>query len=256
MRPENASRRAFCPIRTRRAGALVAGVLSVTIGMSGCAVTNAINAAHAVVDAARNLKGLESEIQKGEKVSYEASYKSTGGSSTPATVTFAQAPGGKYAYMTPSSGSTGGTDFVANGKDEYTCSQSGSGASWSCTESPESSTSSIDADPFYAMTGAYYYSIIEGLSVVAAVAGFKVTNSTTTVNGISLRCVAVKGKSNGQTEDDEWCVTSDGILGLVKDTSSESSDNSAFTITRLTRNPPASVFNPPKGASVTSQASS
>ena len=152
----------------------------------------------------------------------------------------------------PSSNGSGGTDFSANGKNQYDCTQASSGGAWSCVESAQpANTSGFNGDPFYIYTGAYYYTIIESLSVVAALAGYKVTNSTTHVSGISLKCVAFSGKSNGVSQNDKWCVTKDGILGLVKDTSSNSGDNSSFEITGLNRSPSSSIFQPPKGASIT-----
>ncbi|HTW06519.1 MAG TPA: hypothetical protein VME46_03360, partial [Acidimicrobiales bacterium] len=56
---------------------------------------------------------------------------------------------------------------------------------------------------------------------------------------------------NGTTYDDEWCVTSQGILGLVKQSGSNSSDNSSFEIQSLNTNPSESIFKPPSGATVT-----
>ena len=155
--------------------------------------------------------------------------------------------------MQNASGGSGATDFVADGKNQYECSQ-GSGTKWSCIQSAEpAGTASIDGDPFFAFTGAYVYGIIETLQVEAAIAGFHVANSTTTVNGISLKCVSISGKENGQTEDYEWCITADGIVGLVKSTGSSAGDNSSFEIKKLDTSPPASIFEPPAGAALTTE---
>jgi hypothetical protein len=226
--------------------------LSLVLGGCFGSVGKVVNAVHAAVNAAANLKNLGSEIQKGENASYEATYKSTGSGQSSSTVTFAQEPGGKYAFIAPGSAGSGGSEFFANGKNQYECSQDSAGSKWTCIESTEpSSTAGDEADPFFAYTGAYVYSIIEALQVEAAIAGFHVTNSTTSVNGISLKCVALSGKSNGQTENDEWCITKDGVLGLVKNTSSTSSGNSSFEITRLDTSPPSSIFQPPSDATIT-----
>jgi hypothetical protein len=224
-----------------------------TLVLGGCGIGRVINAVHALANAAGSLKSLKSEIQKGEKASYEATYKTTGsgGSSTP--ITFAQEPGGKYAFMETGNGGSGATDFVADGKNQYDCSQV-SGAKWTCLETPEPAGSSgYDGDPFFDFTGAYVYGIVEVLQVEAALAGFKVTNSTTTVSGIPLKCVALTGKANGQVEDYKWCITSDGIIGLVKSTGSGAGDNSSFEITKLNTSPPSPIFQAPSGATLTTE---
>jgi hypothetical protein len=141
---------------------------------------------------------------------------------------------------------------VANGKDTYDCSQATSGGKWSCEESAEATgNDAINGTPAFAFTGADYAVIIESLSAVAALEGYDVSNSSTSVNGISLKCTKLSGKTNGQSVNDEWCITSDGILGLVKYTGTTASDNSAFTITKLSTNPSSSVFQPPSGAAIT-----
>ncbi len=251
MSPDTSTWRAFRPVVLRR-GAAVAATLSLSFGVGGCAIGNAIKAVHAAVNAVGNLKNLESQIKKGENAKYEATYKSTSTGSTSSTVTIAQEPGGKWSYSTPAADGSGATAWVANGKDTYDCSQDTSGGKWSCMESAEATGSdAIDGSPAFAFTGADYYGFIVGLSVVAAAEGYSVDNSSTTVNGISLKCTKVSGKHNGQAVNDEWCITSDGILGLVKYTGSSSSDNSAFTITSLSTNPSSSVFQPPSGAAIT-----
>jgi hypothetical protein len=246
------------PVRrsfARRAGAATAIALSTSLAFGGCfgTIGKVINAAHALANAAGNLKNLQSQIRKGENAAYEATYKTTGSSET-STVTFAQEPGGKYAYLVPGTNGAGGTEFVANGKNQYDCSQDSSGGKWTCAESAElSSTAGLEGDPFFGFTGAYVYTILTALEVEAAVAGYKVGNSKTSVAGISLKCVSLSGKSNGQTESYEWCVTNDGILGLVRDTSSKAGSNSSFELTHLSRSPQSSLFEPPSGATVTTQ---
>jgi hypothetical protein len=56
------------------------------------------------------------------------------------------------------------------------------------------------------------------------------------------------------TDNDKWCVTSDGILALNKDTTSNNSDNTDLQITSLNKSPSSSLFQLPKGASVTTGA--
>jgi hypothetical protein len=253
MSPEKFTPRAS-PTLVRRACVVTAGTLSITLALTGClgSVGKAINAVHAAVNAVGDLKNLQKEIKKGENIKYEATYESIGsGSSSSPITTFAQAPGGKYDYLLPASSGSEGTDFVADGKNTYACSQQSSGAKWSCIKSAEPSAGGISGDPFYAFTGAYSVALIEALSVAAAFSGLKQTNSTTSVSGISLKCTTIRGKANGQTDNYEWCITGDGILGMVKNLSSDASSNSSFQITSLTHSPSSSVFEAPQGATIT-----
>ncbi len=92
--------------------------------------------------------------------------------------------------------------------------------------------------PFVDFTGAFVYELAEALQVEAAVQGFRVTNSTMTVNGIPLKCVSLTGKVKGQVGAYEWCVTADGVLGLAKYTGGTAGDGSSFEITKLDTSPP------------------
>jgi hypothetical protein len=255
MSPKPQPRRAF---RANRAATLTAAALSATLVLSGCfgSVGKAINAVHAAVNSIGNMKNLESQIKKGENAKFEATYQSTGSGSSAPKITLAQEPGGKWLYISPPSDGSGGTEYVSTGKENYSCSQASAGGKWACIESAETANNDIEAAPFYAYTGGYVYTAIEAASVLAALAGAKVVNSNTSINGISLKCVSLIATQNGVTSDDKWCVTSDGILGLVKSTSSNNSGNSSFEIKSLNRSPSSSIFTLPQGASVTTGASS
>ena len=244
MSPSTALRAFPHANRTKRAIALIAGAVSLTLGMTGCGVTNVIKAVHNAVNAAGQLKNIEATIQKGENAKFEATYKSTSSGQAATTFTFAQAPGGKYLYL------SAGVEDVANGTDSWTCSQASSGGKWSCQSTPETTgAGAVDAMPFYAFTGADAMVVIESLSVFAALAGFTVKNFSSSVAGVSVQCTSIVGKENGTSYNDEWCVTSDGILGLEKETSSNSSNNESFTLTSLNNSPSSSVFEPPAGSS-------
>jgi hypothetical protein len=141
---------------------------------------------------------------------------------------------------------------VGDGKNQYECTQSGSGAQWACLQSTEGAGSPGPAvASFVDFTGGFVYELAEALQVEAAIQGFKVTNSTMSVNGIPLKCVSLTGKVKGQAGVYEWCVTADGVLGLAKYTGGTAGDGSSFEITKLDMGPPASVFEPPPGASFT-----
>jgi len=248
-------RRAPHPVAGQRAAAGATAVLSLSLVLGGCGIRSigkVINAVHALADAARSLRSLQSEIQKGEKASYEATYETTGSGRPSTVITFAQEPGGKYAFIGAGTGGSGATDLVGDGKNQYECSQSSSAAQWTCLQSSEApGTSGYGAAPFFDFTGAFVYGLAEALQVEAAINGFKVNNSTITVNGIPLKCVSLTGKVNGRVGDYEWCVTGDGVLGLAKYEGGSAGDGSSFEITKLDTSPPASVFEPPPGASFT-----
>jgi hypothetical protein len=208
---------------------------------------------HAAVNAVQNLKSLESQIQKGENTQYEATYKTTTGAQSSSTVTIAQGHGGKWAYIASASDGGGATSWVANGKDTYDCTQATSGGKWSCAESAEASgNDAIDGSPALGYLGSDYYTVVVAISAAAAFKGYDVSNTSTSVNGISLKCTSIKGKDNGQSFDDEWCITDDGILGLVRYTdTTDASQSTAFSITSLNKSPSASLFDAPSGASIT-----
>jgi hypothetical protein len=227
--------------------------LSLVVGGCGIGgIGKVINAVHALVNAAGSLRDLQSEIKKGEDASFAATYETTGsGGASSTVVTVAQEPGGKYAFVAPGTGG-GATDLVGDGKDQYECSQSSAGGQWACLQSPEvGGTSGPGATPLFDFTGAFVYGLAEALEVEAAIAGFKVTNTTMTLSGVPLKCVTLTGKVNGQEGTYEWCVTGDGIIGMAKYTGATAGDGSSFELTKLSTSPPASLFAPPPGASLT-----
>lgn len=253
-------RRAPRRVAGRRTGAAATAVLIMSLVLAGCGIGGigkVINAVHALADAARSLRSLQSEIQKGEKASYEATYETIGSGGPSSVITFAQEPGGKYAFTGPGTGGSGATDVVGDGNNQYACSQSSGSAQWTCLQSAEApGTSGYGAAPFFDFTGAFVYGLAEALEVEAAIEGFKVTNSTTSVNGIPLKCVSLRGKVNGQVGDYEWCVTANGILGLAKYAGGSAGDGSSFEITKLNTSPASSIFEPPSGASITTLSTS
>ena len=83
--------------------------------------------------------------------------------------------------------------------------------------------------------------------MVAGLAGDKVTTSSMTVNGFAMKCVdfTVKGEKGTST----ICTTAQNILGYVK----VAANPTSFELKSYTATPPASAFQLPPGATVTSQ---
>lgn len=82
-------------------------------------------------------------------------------------------------------------------------------------------------------------------ALAAGFAGDKVTSSTMTVNGFSMRCVDFKAAGIAGTST--ICTTAQGILGYVK----VASEATSFEIKAYSTSPPASRFELPPGATIT-----
>jgi len=83
------------------------------------------------------------------------------------------------------------------------------------------------------------------VSLVAGLAGDKVTSSTKSLNGFDMNCVDLVAK--GVSGTSTICTTSQGILGFV----SIASDSTSFQITNYSSSPSPSLFQLPPGATVT-----
>jgi hypothetical protein len=98
---------------------------------------------------------------------------------------------------------------------------------------------------FNIYTPAHWVGFLRDFSLVAGLAGDKVTSSTMTVNGFSLNCVDFNAPGVAGTST--ICSTAQGILGYVK----VASDSTSFEIQSFSTSPPASLFELPPGATVT-----
>jgi hypothetical protein len=95
----------------------------------------------------------------------------------------------------------------------------------------------------------HWISFLKDFSLAAGIAGDKVTSSTMTVNGFAMQCVDFV--TPGVTGTSTICTTAQGILGYVK----VASDATSFEITNYSASPPASLFQLPPGAKVTTESS-
>jgi hypothetical protein len=194
------------------------------------------------------IDAFNSKLQSGAATPFEATYVTTG--SAPATVVYAvQPPTGVAFDETPSGG--GGTTpvhLVVNALGEFACTQpssSGSSGPWTCQKlgSTDAATENKIFD-FY--TPSHWISFLRDFSLAAGIAGDKVSSSTMTVNGFAMNCVDFQ--AGGVSGTSTICTTTQGILGYVK----VASDATSFAIRAFSTSPPASLFELPPGATVTS----
>ncbi|HVB92631.1 MAG TPA: hypothetical protein VND70_11110 [Acidimicrobiales bacterium] len=236
-----------------RRGVVVAVALMVgAFGFNACSLINKVKTAiHDIRGNKATIDAFNSKLQSGGSTTFEATYVTSG--SSPATVVYAvQPPKGLAFADTPTggSGSTSPVHLVVNQSGEYACNQpsaSGTGSStqWTCDKLGAASAS-VQNQIFDFYTPSHWIGFLRDFSLAAGFAGDKVTSSTMTVNGFDMNCVdfvaaGVPGKST-------ICTTAQGILGYVK----VASDATSFAIKSYTTSPPASLFELPPGAKVTS----
>lgn len=231
------------PAWARRGGSALAVVALGVFGLSACSTIDKIkNAVHNVHGNTAIVDGFNSKLSNAP-TTFEAVYTTTG--IAPATVTYAaQVPKDVAFTLTPTGGSgdTTPVHLVQNSSGEYACSQTS--GQWSCDKIDGIAASSQNAliDLY---TPAHWTKFLSGFALAAGIAGDKVTTSTMSLNGFSMNCIdlvapGVPGKST-------ICTTSQGVLGYV----GVAADSTNFEITTYSSSPPASLFQLPAGAKVT-----
>jgi hypothetical protein len=236
-------------VRHRRLVTVVVGTLVVAAGLSGCAAVHAVKAAnhvrHNVQGDRHTIDTFAATLKSGTATPFVATYATSGHS--PATIRYAvQPPDGLDFSDTPSG--SGGPSFhlVANSTGEYACEPStSSGTAPTCEKLGRAAAASRNQIlDFY--TPSHWVNFLKGLSVAAGLAGDKVGTVHKTVNGFNMNCVVLR--ATGVSGKSTICTTSQGILGYVKVASSPTS----FAIKDFSTSPPASLFELPAGAKVTS----
>ena len=219
---------------------VVAGVLA-----SGCSAVSKIdNAVHTVEGNKATIDSFSQNLQSTPASPFEATYTTTG--SAPATVLYAVDPssGGLAFHETQTGSNASNVQVIVNASGEYLCNQNGSAPAWSCRALSKADAATQQA-LFDIYTPSHWLSFLKGASLVAGLAGDKVTTSTKSVNGFDLNCVDLVAK--GITGTSTICSTSQGLLGYV----SVASDSTTFEITSYSSAPAASLFQLPPGATVT-----
>jgi hypothetical protein len=232
--------------RNRRTAGLMAVALTVgAFGLTGCGVVNAAKkAVHDVEGNKATIDAFTSKVQNGEATTFEATYVTTG--SSPATIVYAvQPPKGLAFTETPSAGGVTSVDLVVNSSGEFSCSPpSGSTSTWTC-QKLDAATAATQNQIFDFYTPSHWVTFLNDFSLAAGIAGDRVTSSSMTVNGFNMQCVDFVAP--GVPGTSTICTTAQDILGYVK----VASDSTSFEIKSYSASPPASLFQTPPGATIT-----
>ena len=212
---------------------------------TGCsAVSKVKQDVHTVEGNKSTVDSFTQNLQSTKDTAFEATYMTTGGS--PATIVYAVDPssGGLAFHETQTGSNPSNIQLIVNSSGEYVCNQSGAAGAWSCQKlgTADAATENKIFD-FY--TPSHWISFLKGVSLVAGLAGDKVTTSTKSLNGFDMNCVDLVAKGVAGTST--ICSTSQGILGYV----SVASESTSFQITNYSSSPSASLFQLPPGATVT-----
>jgi hypothetical protein len=234
-------------LRPRRVSGLTAvALLLLGFGLTSCSVvTDAKNAVHDVEGNKSTVDAFTNKVKSGESSTFEATYMTTG--TSPTTIVYAvQPPTGLSFTETPSGSGTPTVDLIVNSSGEYSCTppSPGSGSGWSC-QKLDSSTAASQNALFDFYTPAHWVTFLNDFSLAAGIAGDKVTTSSMTVNGFALQCVDFVAPGVAGTST--ICTTPQDILGYVK----VASNSTSFEITSYSASPPASLFQTPPGATIT-----
>ncbi|HEX4434151.1 MAG TPA: hypothetical protein VH012_04940 [Acidimicrobiales bacterium] len=228
-----------------RIGMLMAALLAVGVLATGCSVVSKVKqAVHTVEGNRATIDSFSQNLQSTKDTPFAATYTTTGGS--PATVVYAVDPssGGLAFHQTQTGSDASAVQVIVNPSGEYACQQSGSDGTWSCQKLGQADAAT-ENKIFDVYTPSHWITFLNGVAVVAGLAGDKVTTSTMSLNGFTMHCVDLVAK--GVTGTSTICSTPQDILGYVK----VASNSTSFQITNYSSSPAASLFQLPPGATVT-----
>jgi outer membrane lipoprotein-sorting protein len=212
--------------------------------LSGCGVVSAAKKVEQDVRGNKaTIDSFNSKLQTGTAVPFEATYVTTG--SSPATIVYAVQPPKGLAFQTMPSSGSGGVSIIVNSTGEYSCTPSSSGSGPSTCQQLDTANAAAENQIFDFYTPSHWITFLRDFSLAAGIVGDKVTSSTMTVNGFNLNCVDFN--AGGVPGTSTICSTDQGILGYVK----VASDSTSFEIQSFSTSPPASLFELPPGATVT-----
>jgi len=228
-----------------RMGFVILSLVAVGVLATSCSTVSKIRqTVHTVEGNKATIDSFSQNLQSTKATPFEATYTTTG--SAPATVVYAVDPssGGLAFHETQTGSTASNVQVIVNSSGEYLCNQSGSAGSWSCQKLSEADAATQNKI-FDIYTPSHWVSFLKGVSLVAGLAGDKVTTSTKSLNGFDMNCVDLVAQ--GVSGTSTICSTSQGILGYV----SVASDSTSFEITNYSSSPTPSLFQLPPGATVT-----
>ncbi len=230
---------------SRAIGRAALATALLTAALSGCSVIHTINnVRHAIDNNRATVQSFTSGLKDGEASTFQATYVTTGDS--PTTISYAVQPPKSVAFTQTSASNASGTadlDLISNSTGEYSCTSNGGTTSWTCTKL--SKAEAIAQNSIVGLyTPSHWITFLDVLSTAASFAGIKVSNTSMTVNGFSLKCVTFSSKHEGSST---ICTTAQNVLGYVK----VAGNPTSFEIKSYTDSPSASAFQLPPGAKVT-----
>ncbi len=228
-----------------RIGIILALVVALGVVGTSCSVVGKVRQdVHNIEGNKATIDSFTQNLQSNKDSPFEATYTTTG--SSPATVVYAVDPssGGLAFHETQTGASASNVQVIVNSSGEYVCNQSGSGGAWTCQKLGQADAAS-ENKIFDFYTPSHWISFLKGVSLVAGLAGDKVTSSTMSLNGFDMSCVDLVAQGVAGTSS--ICSTSQGILGYVK----VASNSTSFQITNFSSSPPPSLFQLPPGATIT-----
>ncbi len=234
------------PARLSLARIVAAASLAAVLGAAsaGCSVVGKIDKIRHTVEGNRaTIKAFTDGLKNNKTVPFQVTYVTTGDS--PTTVTYAVQPPKNISFAETGTGSdTSATRLISNSSGQYSCSQSSSGAQWTCDKLGKASAIA-QKELFAIYTPDHWVTFLHIFAIGAGLAGDKVTTSSRTVNGFAMNCVDLFAKGEGTST---ICTTKQNILGYVK----VAAQSTSFQIKSYTSAPPTSAFALPPGATVTS----
>ncbi len=232
-------------VRAGLAGRAALAAAAVGMLAAGCGVVHKVDqAVHNVEGNTAKIDSFSQKLQSNQSAPFVATYTTSGGA--PATVLYAVDPssGGLAFHLTQSGPDASNVQVIVNSSGEYVCNQSGSGGAWSCRKLGQADAATQNKI-FEVYTPSHWISFLKGVSIVAGLAGDKVTTSTMSLNGFDMNCLDLV--AHGVAGTSTICTTSEGILGYVQ----VASTSTSFQITSYSPSPPSSLFELPPGATVT-----
>ena len=208
--------------------------IAVTVGVlaSGCSALSKVRQdVHNVENNRSTIDSFTQNLQSNKSTPFEATYTTTG--TSPATVVYAVDPSsGGLAFHETQTGAgcvqrPGDRELVGRVRVQPERVRPAPGRARSSGTADAATENKI----FDFYTPSHWISFLKGVSLVAGLAGDKVTSSTMSLNGFDMNCVDLV--AHGVPGTSTICSTSQGILGYVK----VASDSTSFQITNYSSSP-------------------